>query len=487
MRRLAPGALVAVLAVLVVAPAASADTFTVDDNGDGGDANPGNGSCATGGGGCTLRAALEEANAFAGADEVVVPSGVGEIQPAATLEATEQVTVRGGATVRWQGPANQPLLLFAAGAGGSAVEDLQLIGGGTAGIDVSTAGMAIRRVRVSGSDGHGIDLNGNATLVTRSGLFANAGQPIAESPVGRPQGLRVGPRRPDGALPVTGTTAGGGVLELFRGNPTASSPISFLAGPNVGAGAFSHVLASEPAPASTISATITTGGSTSGFSAARVPFDVQSPSVIGAVAISQNEVTIQFSEPIRADSIQPDDFGLVMAGSPRPVTAIRIEPGGAQVTISSTAAWGHGEAGFLQTGPAGAFLDAGGNASLAGFTVRVAAAPGDLIPPVGSSLNIRPSSFCITRSRRCRRTGTNVRFVGSEGGRAHIVLMRGNRRIGVDEALAGVGRNRVRFNGRLGNRKLRPGRYRMLLYLEDEVGNMTVEPPIQLFTVRPAR
>src|SRR5207247_2397002 len=39
-------------------------TFTVNSNGDASDATPGNGVCATAGGVCTLRAAIEEANAL---------------------------------------------------------------------------------------------------------------------------------------------------------------------------------------------------------------------------------------------------------------------------------------------------------------------------------------------------------------------------------------------------------------------------------------
>src|SRR5207237_4900268 len=37
-------------------------SFTVNDNGDAGDANPGDGVCASAGAVCTLRAAIEEAN-----------------------------------------------------------------------------------------------------------------------------------------------------------------------------------------------------------------------------------------------------------------------------------------------------------------------------------------------------------------------------------------------------------------------------------------
>lgn len=48
----------------------SAATFTVDSTGDEVDLSPGNGICATSLGTCTLRAAIQEANALAGADNI---------------------------------------------------------------------------------------------------------------------------------------------------------------------------------------------------------------------------------------------------------------------------------------------------------------------------------------------------------------------------------------------------------------------------------
>jgi CSLREA domain-containing protein len=67
------------LALLGVFLAASAQaaTFTVNSPADPptGDANPGNGVCETaaGNGVCTLRAAIQEANALAGADQIILP------------------------------------------------------------------------------------------------------------------------------------------------------------------------------------------------------------------------------------------------------------------------------------------------------------------------------------------------------------------------------------------------------------------------------
>jgi CSLREA domain-containing protein len=63
------------LGVFLSAPAQAA-VFTVNSSADAVDVNPGNGVCETapGNGVCTLRAAIQEANALAGADEVILPS-----------------------------------------------------------------------------------------------------------------------------------------------------------------------------------------------------------------------------------------------------------------------------------------------------------------------------------------------------------------------------------------------------------------------------
>src|SRR3989442_3029018 len=89
--------------LLAVAPAAAA-TFTVNDTADAVDAAPGDGSCATAGGTCTLRAAIQEANAHTGADTIMVPAGThlltipGRGEDAAgtrCLDITDDVTITG--------------------------------------------------------------------------------------------------------------------------------------------------------------------------------------------------------------------------------------------------------------------------------------------------------------------------------------------------------------------------------------------------------
>jgi len=81
----------------VIQPHAPA-IFVVNSTADGSDATPGDALCDVGGGVCTLRAAIEEANANAGADTIqfVIGSGPASIGPATPLDpVTETVTIDG--------------------------------------------------------------------------------------------------------------------------------------------------------------------------------------------------------------------------------------------------------------------------------------------------------------------------------------------------------------------------------------------------------
>jgi CSLREA domain-containing protein len=61
---------------MATAPRAHASTYTVNSTADAVDQTPGDDVCATAGGACTLRAAVQEANAHAGPDVVSLPPGV---------------------------------------------------------------------------------------------------------------------------------------------------------------------------------------------------------------------------------------------------------------------------------------------------------------------------------------------------------------------------------------------------------------------------
>ena len=80
-------------------PDGGVPTFTVNSAGDTSDASPGNGICADSGGNCTLRAAIQEANASAGADTInfaIAGAGVHTITLGSQLPTiTGTVTIDG--------------------------------------------------------------------------------------------------------------------------------------------------------------------------------------------------------------------------------------------------------------------------------------------------------------------------------------------------------------------------------------------------------
>ncbi len=82
---------------------AHAATFTINTTADTVDANPGNGVCADSSGNCSLRAAIMEANALAGADTVTLPAGIYSLtlpgsdnaSAVGDLDITEALTLNG--------------------------------------------------------------------------------------------------------------------------------------------------------------------------------------------------------------------------------------------------------------------------------------------------------------------------------------------------------------------------------------------------------
>lgn len=87
--------------------AASLNTFTVNSITDATDANPGDGNCATSGGLCTLRAAIQETNALANVDTIIIPAGTYQLTISGTgedesvtgdLDITDSLIVTGATT-----------------------------------------------------------------------------------------------------------------------------------------------------------------------------------------------------------------------------------------------------------------------------------------------------------------------------------------------------------------------------------------------------
>jgi CSLREA domain-containing protein len=131
-------------------PSASAiATFQVNSTADAVDAAPGNGVCRTGGGRCTLRAAIQESNALAGANAITLPAGTygltlppkpGNGDASGSIEITDPLRITGagaaktiidGIALRNQG-FTQVSLKVVGSAGDVTITNLTLQNGGNA-------------------------------------------------------------------------------------------------------------------------------------------------------------------------------------------------------------------------------------------------------------------------------------------------------------------------------------------------------------------
>jgi hypothetical protein len=174
-------ALVAPLAfVLAVALPALADTYVVDDIADLIDDNIGDGLCHTAMGTCTLRAAVQEANAHAGADAITLPAGTVVLTQTGFGEdnaVTGDLDITGDLTVTGAGAASTVI----DGNAADRVFDIKVVSGHAVGL----AALTIRNgdARPSGangiSSGGGIYIDDEATLnltdVVIAGSHADSG------------------------------------------------------------------------------------------------------------------------------------------------------------------------------------------------------------------------------------------------------------------------------------------------------------------------
>jgi len=148
------------VALMAFAPSASAAPFTVNTIGDAPDAAP-NGACLTAGGVCTLRAAMDEAGALAGADTITFSLP----DPSTITLATALPDIAGDLAINGPGP--QSLTVERGESGAFRVFTVQ---SGT----VAISGMTITRGFATGATamGGGI-LNGGDLTVDEVELFLN--------------------------------------------------------------------------------------------------------------------------------------------------------------------------------------------------------------------------------------------------------------------------------------------------------------------------
>jgi hypothetical protein len=97
-------------AVGLSAPAHAAVTISVSSTAEGRDAAPGDGSCATSSGQCTLRAAIEETNALPGSDTVTLGGGTYTLTSRVLIEDDLVLSGAGSAATVIDGASRAPLL-----------------------------------------------------------------------------------------------------------------------------------------------------------------------------------------------------------------------------------------------------------------------------------------------------------------------------------------------------------------------------------------
>ena len=188
------GSLLAVLAAAVAPQAAHAVLFAVTDTADLVDAAPGDGVCSTAAATCTLRAAIQEANALASADQISLPAGTyaltlsGNGEDAAATGDLD-VTDNGSLLIIGQGSGNT--IVDASGLaprdrvfhfidGTAVVRKLQITGGSQnngGGLRNQDANVTLRQVRVEDNtasfDGGGILNDGVDSRLTIASSSVN--------------------------------------------------------------------------------------------------------------------------------------------------------------------------------------------------------------------------------------------------------------------------------------------------------------------------
>jgi CSLREA domain-containing protein len=184
------------LALTCHADLSSALVFTVDSTSDEVDAAPGHGLCATAGGACTLRAAIQESNALAGPHDILLPAGtytLAIVGAGEELSATGDLDIQkpGGSFITLLGDGERVTVIDAGAidraidvvAGTASISGVTIRNGSAAdggGVAVGEAGTLIIdnatiTANTATNEGGGVDNKGSLTLV-RVTISGNTGQ-----------------------------------------------------------------------------------------------------------------------------------------------------------------------------------------------------------------------------------------------------------------------------------------------------------------------
>lgn len=352
-----------VLGLILQAATAGAATYTVDN---GGDSGAGGSTCTVSPNDCSLRQAIIKANGDGAPDAIDFVSGLTTITLTAPLDGiTNSVAIDGGGVVRVVGDAN------------FAINCLP----GYYAFDTSAAAVQILGLAIYNVCGRAI--------------YSTTPTPT----------IQVGPRRADNTVPISGSAVDGSV-EIFRADSPAASGEGlsrFKTGLTASGGGYAWVPPSTPATSEKFSSIVSSsGGRTSTFSApASAPADLTSPTLQRAVAISNNTVRLDFSEPISsAVAGMTGAFALTVGGANREVTNVGVD-GSSVYVVSVTTPWNTGDAGSVSLTGSGRVIDTTGNEIIGNPATTVYAGPGELTSPTIVKLKASPTKFCQRATRKC--------------------------------------------------------------------------------------
>ena len=364
---------------LVLSPSLAAGaTFVVDSTLDAVDAVPGDGVCATAGGACTLRAAVQEANALSGGHVITLPAGTyaltipgrGELSAATgDLNVTSTLTIHGDSTATTIIDANSLDRVFRAVSPGTALTliDLTIRNGNPGnshggGIYVSGVDLTLARVVVTACSSGAL----GSTTIGGGGIFALGPSTVALMDATITQNtVTVGGANSGGGVYLsTATTAtitrttissnsasfGGGIYVFGAGSPSTLTLTDTTVAQNQatsGGGVYLSVLTTASMTRATLSGNSASGpgGGIAVFSTASAP----STLAVTDTAITQNNTTGAggglsingvTTATINRSTISGNSAGLGFSSG----GGIDIAGAGPSTTISSTAIFGNSAA-----------------------------------------------------------------------------------------------------------------------------------------------
>ncbi len=366
--------LAACFVLLLAADRASAAVYTVDTATD----NAGLTTCGPGAGDCSLRGAIDKADADIATD--IVNFSVASVTIDSPLpQIQEKLTINGGGTT----------------VVGSLIYTTSCLPSEFA-FDVTAAQVAIFRLPTYN--------------VCQRAIKSNVPAPT----------ISVGPRRSDNTVSLNGAAAGASV-DLYNADTPAVGPEADEYFDSVVAinGGYSRLLTTLPATGDKFTATTTdSSGRTSGYAVPAVtPPEFTSPTLNNAVAVANNAVRLDFNESINGSiNGAVGAFTLKMGTANRQITSVDVS-GNSVYLGSATTPWAAGEAGQISFTGAGRVADFFGNEVLGEPTKTVFGGPGKLTQPVISKFRTSPSKFCQRKTSKCRRGQTYLYITLSEDAR----------------------------------------------------------------------